>query len=139
MDDRLFLKQLALIKFDAQYGRYMNINDLDIFSIPPDYGTDRGYEIFTIDPSDKFRIRIYVDFTTRDFLNDYRLEVDNNEITNSLGDEVFVAIGEVDIDYITSGQTSFPWIDMPETAGMVLVQENGEAILLESGDLILLE
>lgn len=139
MDDKRFLKQLALVKFDQQYNRFLNIDELDIFSIAPDYAMERGYEIFTVYPSDKFRIRIYVNFTNRDFLNDYRLEVDNNEITNALGDEVFVAMGEVDKDYITSGQTSFPWIPIPVTAGMMLIQENGEPLLLESGDYILLE
>ena len=138
MDEKHFLIDFALAKFNLQFNRNLNIADFDIFSIPPTYDTIRGYEIFTLTPGDNLRLRIYFTYGDHDGLGDYRLEVDNTEVNFGLGDEVFVAIGTVDNYYMFSGLMSFLWIPISETAVGMLLAEDGNPILTEAGAYILL-
>lgn len=138
MDEKHFLIDFALGKFNLQFNRNLQVADFDIFSILPTYDTIRGYEIFTLTPGDNLRLRIYFNYGDHDGLGDYRLEVDNSEINSGLGDEVFVAIGTVDNYYMFSGMMSFLWIPISASAANILLTEEGDPITTETGAYILL-
>lgn len=138
MDEKHFLIDFALGKFNLQFNRNLQVADFDIFSILPTYDTIRGYEIFTLTPGDNLRLRIYFNYGDHHGLGDYRLEVDNSEINSGLGDEVFVAIGTVDNYYMFSGMMSFLWIPISASAASILLTEEGDPITTETGAYILL-
>lgn len=140
--EKEFLMALALSTFNSQFNRAMKVDDCDIKTITPAYGFKYGYEINTVRLDDFLRMRIYLNVGDTDALGNYTLNMDEG-ITDGKGtliDEVWVANGTVDRFWIDSYQYRFVttlYIDDARIA--ILLTEDNQALLTESGEYILLE
>lgn len=137
MTEADFLKSLAVNNYNKQYSKSFNISDFCVTSIDAITGFKYGYEFNTMVDDDFVRLRMYFNLTQRDYLSPYRVEVNYPSQTGSLGDEVYVCIGEVDRYYLDSNQYKFRSID---TCGVnFLLFEDGEIFETEAGEPILFE
>ena len=137
MTEKEFLISRALGVFNTQYGRNIQVKDCDIFSIPNDPQSDRGYEITTPRASDFFRIHLYVRLSLRDAAIPARLEVNMPYNVGELGDEVFVIRTEVASSWRDEGYRFDPIIlEVPFGA---IIQEDGAPIVTEAGRFCVME
>lgn len=139
MSEALFLITLALKAFNDQYQKSFTAQDFCIFSITPAPNTDLGYEIVSITDQDFLRIHIYLSFGKLDQLHKYRLEVNYPSYSGTLGDEVYVATGEVCQYYKDTGVYRFNPINTCGILLNVFTTEDGEPLVDESGDYFVIE
>lgn len=142
LTEKEFLLKMALDKYNAQYGLDIKITDCDIFSIPVRYNANVSYEIYTVNRTDFLRLHIHLLIQNTDVLYDYRIESDpytNRSGENNLTDEVYVAMGVVDIYYVNTGRYQFKPIAEAYDNSNTLLMEDGYELLLESGEQIVLE
>lgn len=139
MSESDFLLNLALTVFNRQFNRNFTNSDFCLFSIQPPVNFDLGYEILSITDEDKLRLRIYLTINKKDDLSNFRVEVDYPSHTDGLGDEIYVALGEVDRAHMDNGTMRFRPIN---TCGILLnaiSTEDGEYITTEDGEIIVTE
>lgn len=110
LTEKQFLINLAISRFNEQYGRDIDPTTINIKSISPNYGSDLGYELQTLRKTDYLRLRMYLSFSRVDGVMPYRLEVDKTFIPDALGDEIFVTKGSVNRYYQDAGIYKFRWI-----------------------------
>ena len=139
MNERDFLINLALGSYNSQYGQTFDSAYFDVFSIQPQVGYNVAYEIYSVRQDDFLRLRVYFAFTNSDGLENYRLEVDNSNYDNELGNEIFVAYGTIDSYYKENGIYKFGWLGQDETRWGAILLEDDTSILLENGEVLLLE
>lgn len=142
LTEKEFLLTLALSKYNAQYGLDIKIEDCDIFSIPVRYNANVSYEIYTVNRTDFIRLHIHLLIENSDLLYDYRIESDpytNRSGEGNLTDEVYVAMGMVDIYYVNIGRYQFKPITEAYDNSNTLLMEDGYELLFESGEQIVLE
>lgn len=139
MNEVTFLLKLAITVFNRQYNTNFNIDDFCIFSIEPSYGFDLGYEIVTIINTDNVRLRIYLNIGEKDNLSNYKLEVNHPSYTGGLGDEVHVALGEIDKDHIENNLIKFLFINTCNINNNVIATEDDIAITTEDGEVLIIE
>lgn len=137
-NDKAIIANIAVTRYNEQFGTKFNPADFDVFSIQPAYSNTHGYEIYTERNDDSLRLHLYFNIGQKDDFMPYRLENDLQDIKGELGDEVFVTIGLVDRYYIESRQALFGWIDRSFDELPILLQENGEPLLTEDDGFILL-
>jgi len=108
LQERAFLLQLVLNKFNEQFKLNLDIDKYTIESDTTNVKLDRCYLIQTSITTDNARIRIHMSLTNRDVLNSFKLELGNSiTSTGSLADEVYVAYGELNKDHITNKKFVF--------------------------------
>jgi hypothetical protein len=144
LTEKEFLIGLALRHFNEQYSKNILVAECDIRSIPLRYAFNRSYEIFTKRGDDNVRLHMHIRFEGKDGLSKYRVEVDYKLTetlgsTGSLTDEVYVTTGTIDPYYIEQGIYKFLPINENILLNPILLAENGVALVLESGNEILLE
>jgi len=139
MNEKQFIIQLAVAKFNQQYNRSLDYSDFDAMSIPNNIYSNLAYEVFSVRMDDYVRLRMYLTFDNVDILPNYRLEVDNTTVIGALGDEVFVTFGTIDRYYRDSGLYKFQTMYKDETLWDILICENDEVLSLESDEMIILE
>lgn len=96
MSERDFLKNFALRQFGNQKGEVFNIKTFDIAWIEPMKGYHIAYEIRSLDPVNKFNLRMHLTIGLRDNLQPFRLNVFGPFIEKELDDEVWTTRGEID-------------------------------------------
>ncbi len=134
VSEKVFLTELAVSRFNEQYGRSIDPAGCTIFSIVPNYGEAYGYEIATITTGDNLRLRIYFSLQNLDNLNPYRLEVDTTLIEGALGVEVYVSLGTVNSYWLDSGVYKFRWIQPdPAYYAYMEVVETGDRFKFMNG------
>jgi hypothetical protein len=139
MSEVLFLTTLAVNAFNEQYQKSFTPNDFCIFSITPAPGFHLGYEIVSVRDGDFLRLRIYLNIGKCDQLSKYRLEVNHPSYENALGDEVYVALGEIDNYYKDSGMFKFNSINTCGILLNVLTDETGDPFTDEQGEYFVME
>lgn len=139
LNEKEFIIQFAIRHFNQQYHHNLLVADCDAKSIQPNQFSSHAYEVFSVRLDDYVRMRLYLSFSTFDNLGPYRLEVDGSEAVNQLGDEVYVCSGTIDRYYYESGMYKFPWLNEDVALWNLLLNEDGDALLTESGEYILLE
>jgi hypothetical protein len=139
MTEALFLITLAVNAFNEQYQKSFTPSDFCIFSITPAPGFDLGYEVVTIRDGDSVRLRIYLILGRFDTLSPYRIEVNYPSHTAQLGDEVYVALGEIDKFYQDSGLYKFHTINTCGLMLNLLTDETGDPFVDESGEYFVIE
>ncbi len=139
LNEKQFIIQFALQKFNEQYQRSIKVEDCDARSIQPNRFSVQAYEIFSVRLDDFLRLRLYINLSKVDKLGRYRLEVDGSEGVNRLGDEVYVATGTLDRYYYESGLYKFPWLDEDVTLWNLSLSEEGVGLITEQGEYIVLE
>jgi len=137
--EKQFLIYRALDTFNSKYNSSVKIADCNIVSINPGVNSDRGYEITTPNLSKFLVIRYYFSFMRGDRTIAPRLEVKPPYMDGRLGDEVFVIYDGMDIWYRNSGTYKFDWIIDDTTVRSVILTENRQGMMTESGLFILLE
>lgn len=144
LTEKQFLIGLALRHYNEQFSKNMLVAESSIRSIRLRFGFDRSYEVYTRRGDDNVRLHMHIRFEGTDGLSKYRVEVDYKltEIqgaTGTLSDEVFVTTGTIDPYYLCAGIYKFLPIDEDVALSPILLAEDGIALILESGDQILLE
>lgn len=139
LNEKQFIIQFALQKFNHQYNRSIKVEDCDAKSIQPNRFSVQAYEIFSVRLDDFLRLRLYINLSKVDKLGSYRLEVDGSEAVNQLGDEVYVATGTLDRYYYESGLYKFPWLGEDVTLWNLSLSEEGDGLITEQGEYIVLE
>ena len=139
-EEKDFLIDLAVLKFNQQYGRSFKKEQFTIKSIPKKVQADRSYEIKTKRQDDFLVLHLHCRFASSDGISSFRLENARAAQTGQLGDETYVADASIDNYYIRNGIYKFAPIneDSPVT-GASLLLEDGTELLLEDGTPILLE
>lgn len=131
--EKQFLIKLALDQYNRQYKKNIQAEQCVIYSIRPAYQQKWGYEIATTVQNDFVRLRIYLKPGQYDRLENYRLEVDDKFQLASLGDEVYVTLGQVQQGYIDDGIYRFRWIEDTYSEASFLTDMGNEPIALMSG------
>lgn len=139
MNEKQFIIQFALQRFNKQYKRKLKLKDFDAKSIPPNRFSQLAYEIFSVRLDDYVRLRLYLNFHRYDNVGPYRLEVDGTEGVGVLGDEVYVCHGTIDRFYVESGTYKFAVLEQDITLWNLLLTEDGDGLITEDGEYILLE
>lgn len=136
--EQSFLLTLALDQYNRQYGKQLHPEDCIIYSIPATYQKAYGYEIVTTTQVDYVRLRMYLDLGAVDYVEPYRLEVDNSQSAGALGDEVYVTLGSVQRYYYDERIYRFIWIENALAESVFLTLMSGEPFLKTDGDYLLL-
>lgn len=139
MNEKQFIIQFALQRFNQQYNRQLQVIDFDAKSITPNYTSQLAYEVFSVRLDDYVRLRMYLTYHTYDNIGPYRLEVDGSLGTGVLGDEVYVCQGTIDRFYVESGTYKFAVLEEDITLWNLTLSEDGDGLITEGGDYILLE
>lgn len=139
MNEKQFIIQFALHRFNRQYNRKLKLQDFDAKSITPNRHSQLAYEIFSVRLDDYVRLRMYLSYHRYDQIGPYRLEVDGSLGTGVLGDEVYVCQGTIDRFYIESGTYKFAVLEEDITLWNLTLSEDGDGLITEGGDYILLE
>lgn len=129
-----FLKKLMVDQFNLQYKHNIDYSKCAIRSIDPTYGTEKGYEVETTLQADYVRMRFYFTFERFTVVNPYRIEVDKTFVIGSLGDEVYVSLGTVDISYVDNRIYTFRYLPEDETAYQYFDFVNGEHLDFITGE-----
>lgn len=111
LPEKDFLIKFAVDSYNKKYKRNLNRAYCHIKSVEKAYGYVYGYQIETIRSDDHVVIMLY--FNLGDITRDHivRAEtIQNVEINNALGDEVYVVTGEVARFYKEHGVYKFKWI-----------------------------
>ena len=124
---------LAVDKFNSQYGLNIDPDECTIVSIRSNYGCTYAYEIDTNRTDDALRLRMYFNLLNQDGLGDYRLEVDETFLKDQLGDEVYVAIGTVNSYYLDSGIYRFRTIGGAVYSELVMLDTDGAIMEFAEG------
>lgn len=141
MDQKQYILNLMIGAYNRQFRKRFNISDFDLMSITPRVKYRFGYEAFTTRTDDNFRLRAYFNFGDYDYSTLYRLESDGSGGSGNLSDEVFVCTGTLDRYFFEQGLVKFKFIPPPTNNAPteILLMENGDPLLAEDGDYILLE
>lgn len=140
MTEREFIIQLAVNSFNAQYNASIRLSECDAKSIQPNGYSAIAYEVYTVRQDDNVRIRLYLNFGHHDRMGEYRLEVDGSDAVGRLGDEVYVALGFVDVFYRDSGLYKFHWMGVDLTSWNIFITEDGQPFINEeTGEYFLTE
>ena len=131
--EKEFLIKLAVDRFNQQFNKRINPKECTVHSIPRNYQREYGYEVVTRRQDDFLRLRIYFNIVGIDSLRSYRLEVDNSYKVQEKGDEVYVALGNVNPYYRDSGTYNFRWIERDLEAETGMLYMPGDFITLMSG------
>lgn len=140
MNEREFIIKVAIDAFNKEFGTNHEYQDCDAFSLPHgDY--DRClFEVYTKKHFDALRIRLSCQMTNRTWVGPFRLVLSVPTIINGLGDEVWYANVQLDQEFLFAGMNYVrrvcPVI-LPKR-NTVLIAENGDGILTEDGDEILI-
>ena len=135
-----FLIKLAIDKYNSQFGTNIGYDAVRIRSIEPNANTDLGYELVTNVLTDNLRLRVYFIYGTADILYDYRVEVDRSFYQDRLGDEIFVTLGTINTEYLTSGTFKFHWISVDDSVpSNAILSEIGSPIITEDGIYLVME
>jgi len=143
--EELFLIKLTVDKYNEQYRKNYSYSSFCIKSITPAYQHNRGYELIRNVPGSFLILHVYFLFTNKNVVRNYRLEVHPTLKQGVLGDEIYVALGEIDNFYLEEKIYKFNTPintcgDAPEPVEtFYLLQENGDRYLTEDGSFILLE
>lgn len=132
--EKEFLIKLAVDRFNLQYNKRIDPKGCTVHSIPRNYQREKGYEIVTRRQDDFLRLRIYFNIVGIDSIRAYRLEVDDTYKVRENGDEVYVALGNVNPYYVDSGTYTFRWIEQDLEAESGLLYMSGDFITLMSGE-----
>ena len=138
-DEKTFLIELAVTQFNNQYQRAIRQEVCGIRSLPPTYGTTHGYEVETVRSDDHVRIRMYFNLAKATRFDSIRLEVDTTQAVDSLGDEIYVMMGEVSLNYVESDIYRFRWLGEDTTRFRYLNLMTGELVHDMGGNYIRLE
>lgn len=133
LTEKEFLLQIALTKFNNQFGRNLLVKEFDIMSIPPNSYSDRGYEIISIRLDDLLRMRMYLTFGTDFFASSYRLENTGDAELGGLGDEVQVTDVKVPKYYLDEGIYKFRTLTIDWSLLPVTLTEKQLPFISETG------
>ena len=133
LSEKEFLINMAVDRFNSQYGSSLDPKNFVVYSIPSNYQMERGYEVVTKVENNFLRLRIYFNITDVERVRPYRLEVDDTYKTGEHGDEVYVFLGSVSTHYVKNGTYSFRWIERDVELLSRLRYMSGGFIMLMSG------
>lgn len=138
MTERQFLINLAITHYRARYGISVDVNDVDIKSVPKHMYHDLAYEVYSIRTDDQFRIHMYLDIRDIDRIHHDYLGVSPDMLSGNLEDEQFVFLGYVDRAHSAEGYM-WRWLDPSLEASNAILTESGDIIITESGEHLVLE
>lgn len=142
MDIRQFIIELAVNAFNLQFNRSFSYDEFDAISIENNPTSHCAFEIYTTRFDDNFRLRLYTSLGNINRVGTYVLKEQIENYPGS-GDELFVADAILDQEflYLNNNQIRQSGCSIAQDISklMILLQENGDALLLENGDFILLE
>ena len=139
MNEREYLIQQAIGQFNSQFGNRITMEDVEIRSLPARVHFDRSYEVYTRRMDDHLRMHMHLVFGNVDALGAYRLETDTTQVVGGLGDEVYVAVGQIAGYHVTTGEFKFRYIAGNDEDDLILLLEDGTPMLQENGLPITLE
>lgn len=135
-----YIIRLGVDSFNRQTGLSHIVTDFDCFSIVHTDPERCMFEIFTRKRFDNLRLRLSCRFGNSSRVDKYGLVVAVPTIISGLGDEVWYANAEIDPKLLYSNskmaRKTCPLIFADPN--VVLIAENGQGILTEDGDEILL-
>lgn len=136
VSEREFIINLAINAFNLQYSRNINPKECDAYSIPKNKTSRMAYEVYTLRTDDAVRMRIYLNFGKHDGLSPFRLETDNQNIVNALGDEVYVSSGYVDKFYYDNRIYKFSTMEQDPSAMNIITSLTGTPFVTFEGEYI---
>ena len=139
MTEAEFLIKKALDVFNPQYGRDFIVSECRVSTYPTRRRYDRSYQIETIREDDFVRMHLHLNFSDRDSLSAFDLELDTDLLVGENGDELFVAYGTIDRFWIEEKKYKFAQMVNNISVLGVLLLEEGPPIVLEDGSYIIPE
>lgn len=140
MKEHDHIKAAALRFFGVQFNKQLNPADFAIICVPKKADYPLAFEIFTTRIDDFLRLRVYLQITSSDNFQPFKLEVTTPYVNNSPEDEVWVTLGSLDKYHIESGYLKEDGLyRCPDMVDNILLMEDGNAILAEDGSYILME
>ena len=142
-EEKLYIANLAVMKYNEQYGFNYDYRNFEVVSIPPNTNTDFAFEIYTRRFDDYLRLRVYFTIGNYFFISPYRI-YDQPNTNTGIGDEIFVTDSVADDVFLslTNNLIRQSSPNLTEDASLlpiIIQEENGLPILMESGDYILRE
>lgn len=134
--EKQFLTELIVNMFNAQYGKAIDSSLCEIKSIRPNYGSSLGYEVLTKRLDDFLRLRFYTTIETSDHIGTFRLEIDETNLNNRLGDEVYSCVGGLNREWVERRIYRFAWIGEPFDAGLAMHFMSGDLMHFMSGEIM---
>lgn len=139
MTEKEFLIYLAVDNYNRQYNKNYDVADFDIRSIAHNDFTDIAYEVYTSITNDNLRLRMYMTFADSMQLTKYRIETRSPDSITSSEDEVYVASGNLDEQYIWNGTYRFREIPVDDDLGFMILTEDDLPLDTEIGTPFILE
>ena len=138
LPEEVFLKNIILNAFNAQFGYKFKQEDCDIRSIPTVLNYTYAYEVTTSVRNDNFILRFYFNIGRSDRLSPFSLKLDRNRnIPNALGDEIYEVRGTIDEGYVMYNGYRFTIIEGGDDVP-ILLHADDTPIKLANGGYILL-
>lgn len=138
LPEEVFLKNIILNAFNAQFGYKFKQEECDIRSIPRVLNYTYAYEVTTSVRNDNFILRFYFNIGLSDRISPFTLKLDRDRnIPGALGDEIYEARGTIDEGYVMYNGYRFTIIKN-ETDALVLLHADDTPIKLANGGYILL-
>lgn len=138
LPEEVFLKNIILNAFNAQFGYKFKQEECDIRSIPRVLNYTYAYEVTTSARNDNFILRFYFNIGSSDHISPFTLKLDRDRnIPGALGDEIYEARATIDEGYVMYNGYRFTIIKN-ETDALVLLHADDTPIKLANGGYILL-
>lgn len=139
MTEAEFLIKKALDVFNPQFGKDFTVDECLISTYPTRQRYDRSYQIETVREDDFVRMHLHLNFSDRDHLSEFTMELDTEILVDQSGDELFVAYGTIDRYWLEQKKYKFTQIVNNTSVLGVLLMEEGPPIVLEDGTYIIPE
>lgn len=138
LPEEVFLKNIILNAFNAQFGYKFKQTECDIRSIPRVLNYTYAYEVTTSVRNDNFILRFYFNIGISDRISPFTLKLDRDKnIPSALGDEIYEARGTIDEGYVMYNGYRFTFIES-EPDLPILLHADDTPIKLANGGYILL-